>query len=74
MKVIIDGKELEVNNDVKIIWDDEYPEDGMELHMAATHEGIILDRFTRQDDSDETDLSLEATASLGIDDLDEFCH
>jgi len=74
MKVIIDGKELEVNNDVKIIWDKEYPEDDMELHMAATHEGIILDRFTRQDDSDETDLSLEATASLGIDDLDEFCH
>ena len=27
MKVIIDGKELEVNNDVKIIWDKEYPED-----------------------------------------------
>lgn len=74
MKLFIDGKEVEFQNDVKVVWDDEYPEDDMELHMAATHEGIILDRFTRQDDSDETGLSVEATASLGIDDVDEFCH
>ncbi len=74
MKVFIDGEEVVCNNDVKVIWDDEYPEDDMELHTTVTSEGAILDRFTCQDDSDETGLSCEATASLGIDDLDEFCH
>ena len=74
MIVLIDGNEVECNNDVKVIWDDEYPESDMELHVTVTSEGVILDRFTRQDDSDETGLSMEATASMRIDDLDELCH
>jgi hypothetical protein len=72
MKVLIDGNEIEVLNDIKVIWNDT-PDEDMELHMAATCEGVILDRFTRQDDSDETGLCLEATMSIDTEALDGFC-
>lgn len=72
MTVIVDGKEIKVGNDVKVI-QDHMPEADMELHLTVTSEGIVLDRFTRQDDSDETGLCLEATASREVADLDDFC-
>lgn len=72
MKVLIDGKEVECLNDVKVIWDN-CPEDDMELHMAVTYEGIILDKFTVQNDSDETGLCQEGTASIENSELAEFC-
>jgi hypothetical protein len=49
MKVIFDGKKPKfVENDVKVIWDDIETTVGDldikgQLHLTATHEGIILD-------------------------------
>lgn len=39
MKVLIDGKEVKCQNDVKIIHDIE----GDELHVTCTHEGVVTD-------------------------------
>jgi|TARA_Y100000034_G_scaffold54339_1_gene66595 hypothetical protein len=64
MKVLIDGKEIEVLNDVKVIWETT-PDEGMELHMAATCEGIVLDRYSEDD--------IEATMSIDTEGLDGFC-
>lgn len=50
MKVLIDGKEVEAKNDVKIIWEGDFLVDSetdepreSELHLMANHEGIVLD-------------------------------
>jgi len=44
MIVLIDGKEIKVGNDVKIIYDTGDEDYGkQELHVTATHEGIIKD-------------------------------
>jgi len=72
MKVFLDGVEVKCLNDVKVVWEDT-PDTDMEMHMAATCEGIILDTFTRQDDSDETGLSLEKTMSVGTEELEAMC-
>jgi hypothetical protein len=69
MKVLIDGKEVECLNDVKVIWDDT-PDENMELHMAATSEGVILDVYGTDDNGG----TCERTASLLTDDLGEICH
>ena len=74
MKVLIDGQEVECKNDVKIIWDgEEAPEDDMQFHMTVTHEGIILDSFIVQNDSDETDLCLDKTMSVDVEYLRSLC-
>lgn len=54
MKVLIDGREVEVQNDVKIIWDqmDEHEKE-QELHLTCTYEGIIADRY-KEGEFDET--------------------
>ncbi len=44
MTVLIDGKEVKVTNDVKIIYSDfdaEAP--NVELHLTVTYEGLITD-------------------------------
>lgn len=41
MKVLIDGIEIEVKNDVKVIHEGYFPE--ADLHLTLTHEGIIGD-------------------------------
>lgn len=41
MKILIDGNEILVQNDVKIIWEEVDGAD--ELHVTCTHEGIITD-------------------------------
>jgi hypothetical protein len=69
MKVLIDGKEVECLNDVKVIWDDT-PDDNMELHMAATGEGVILDVYGTDDNGG----TCEQTASLDTEDLVACCH
>jgi len=50
MKVLIDGKEIEVQNDVRIIydeviygWDDDDTELEGSLHLVANHEGLVTD-------------------------------
>ena len=50
MKVLIDGKEVEVLNDVKIIYEDEefYNKDAddlvdSELHLTANPKGLVID-------------------------------
>ena len=72
MRVLIDGIEVQCLNAVKVIWTDT-PDEEMEMHMGITHEGIILDTFTRQDDSDDTGLSLEKTMSLDLEFLEAQC-
>jgi hypothetical protein len=77
MRLIVDGKEVKFQNDVKVIWEDE-PDIRQEFCLTATNEGIILDRFiidypeTR--DRGETCFECDATAALEISDLDAFCH
>lgn len=50
MIVLIDGKEVECNNDVKVIWDD-HPvsltesERAGQVHLTVTNEGVIADIF-----------------------------
>jgi hypothetical protein len=41
MKILIDGKEVPVQNDVKVIYEEVDGAD--ELHLTLTHEGIISD-------------------------------
>tara|TARA_R110000824_G_scaffold201667_5_gene385781 strand:- start:224 stop:460 length:237 start_codon:yes stop_codon:yes gene_type:complete len=49
MKVFIDGNEVTVNNDVKIIWDDSPidlgPDGEGHAHVTATYEGLIIEVF-----------------------------
>jgi hypothetical protein len=51
MKILVDGKEIQVQNDIKVIYEDvviDYDMDSeeekhAELHATLTHEGLILD-------------------------------
>jgi len=63
MKILIDGKEVKFENDVKVIWEDT-PDAEQELHMCATYEGIILDVI----ESGE----VERTMSIDTEGLDSF--
>lgn len=45
MKVLIDGEEVEVLNDVKIIYEGLGLEEDEQLHITATSEGLIHDVF-----------------------------
>ncbi len=63
MIVEIDGKRVQVDNSVKIIWLRDADERGEEqTHLTATHEGIVVD------DIDENG-EVTATCSQLIDDL-----
>ena len=49
MKVLIDGKEVEVQNDVKIIWEQEDDDENEQtLQLTATYEGLIGDVFDEE--------------------------
>ena len=49
MRVLIDGEEIEVLNDVKILWDQEREEGGVNnLQLTATFEGLIADEFNER--------------------------
>ncbi len=88
MKVFVDGKEVQVMNDIRVIWDGEYfdshPNMGQEaefsghLQMVANYEGIILDTFEgdsiENQEKDENFWKLRGTASLMNTDLADFCH
>jgi hypothetical protein len=65
MIVQIDGEEVKVLNDIKVIWEDS-PDTDQQLHMAATCEGIILDVLDK-------DGEVEATMSLDTEQLSEEC-
>ncbi len=49
MKVLIDGKEVPVQNDVKVIWENETLPiegvffEGLDMTLTATVEGIVVD-------------------------------
>lgn len=70
MKVIIDGVEHVVNNDVKIIWEDEIFDDANcdltgDVILTLTHEGIIVDEIYEGE--------VVATANIILDDIKEMC-
>jgi len=67
MIVLVDGKEIECNNDVKVIHEDPMSPD-RELHITLTHEGMIADVI----DADY-DVSI-ITTSLELLDIHEMCH
>ena len=72
MKVLIDGKEVSVQNDVKIIYDDipvliDENETDTTLYVTATHEGLIHDVFPSN--SDTSLASKSQTASEIVEDL-----
>jgi len=48
MIVLIDGKEVKVLNDIKIIVDLENEQEE-ELHLTVTHEGVITDVIDKED-------------------------
>lgn len=74
MKVIIDGKEVPVLTSAKIIWDGEtLPIDGVffggvELHLTANPEGIVLDIMNPESGE------VEATAYQFVPDLADICN
>ena len=75
MKVLIDGKEVECNNDVKVIFDDGgyYDEaDGNEVevepHLSITHEGLILDNIVTKEES-----QIFSTMAFELDCMIEQC-
>ena len=57
MKLLVDGKEIAVQNDVKVIYDDvcidmdadTEEEVHGELHATLTHEGLIMDLINTDD-------------------------
>lgn len=59
LKVLIDGKEVSFQNDVKLIWDDQGEDGDQELHLCANDEGVSLTQFLVQNDSDETGLVVQ---------------
>jgi len=70
MKVLIDGKEVEVLNDVKVIWDDQFINDDCDegnLILTANHEGVVLDACDKAGE-------LWGTTSIMADDLVELCY
>ena len=68
MKLLVDGVEVKFHNDVKVIWDSQGEDSSGELHLTATYEGIIIDKF------DNEIGECVATASLEVQDLDEMTH
>lgn len=66
MRVLIDGKFVHVENDVTIIYDGmifniEDQETSAELYVRATHEGIIKDVWSVEEDEPDWPL---ATSSI----------
>lgn len=45
MKVLIDGKEIEVKNDIRVIWDVPLSDGEGHIQMVANHEGIVWDLY-----------------------------
>jgi hypothetical protein len=76
MKVIIDGKTLrkKIGNDVKVIWenmdylDAEGKETHGQLHLTATHEGLIVDFF------DDKTNECTFTRSFDFEDVADTCQ
>jgi len=69
MKLLVDGVEVVFHNDVKVIWDSQGEDSSGELHLTATYEGIIIDKF-----DDGSCVSVSSTASLEVQDLSEMTH
>lgn len=65
MILIVDGKKIKFQNDVKVIFED--AEEGV-LQTTITHEGLILDIY------DEAGEELLKTAAYEVVDLLEMCH
>ena len=74
MRVLIDGQEVPVQNDVKIIHEEiclgaSESGDGEEivgdLHLTLTHEGLITETFVNGE--------VYKTASTDVEDLTEMC-
>ena len=77
MKVLIDGKEVVCNNDVKVIFDTgEYLDEGdlgegmqdveVEPHLTVNHEGVIVDNIKEG--------QVFTTSWRTIQELVEECH
>lgn len=75
MILIVDGKKVEVQNDVKVVYEDVtcmYEDDDEEyrgvLQVTLTDEGAILDLF------DEPGEICLRTAGMLIEDMERMCH
>ena len=71
MRVLIDGKFVHVENDVTIVYDDlifniEDQESNAELHVRATHEGIIKDVWSVEEEEPESLLATSSTMAQEI--------
>ena len=53
MKVLIDGVEIPVNNDVRIVYDADVGEDKVTLQVVANGEGLVYDLFQGESDEEE---------------------
>ena len=63
MKLIIDGKEVEFDHQVKVIYEDEFMyDDGDEmrgeLHITLTEEGIITDLYHEDNPGQDCDATM----------------
>lgn len=76
MKLLIDGKEVPFQNDVKVIVEDEDIGEDSELHLTFTHEGVVTDiidngQVTATDSDTYTELFEATGARLAYDAPDE---
>jgi len=81
MKLYVDGKEIEVKNDVKVVYDDvcidmgDDPEEDImgELHATLTSEGLILDLITTETTPDG-DAEVFGTYASQYGEMATWCH
>jgi len=69
MIVLIDGKEVECLNDVKVIWTGHEDSQGQHIdsHLTLTYEGAIFDKVSNEAVSNEG--YVEQTQSIEYEDL-----
>jgi hypothetical protein len=72
LKAYIDGKEVKVLNDVKVVWegDCDLADQSRDNHLTLTYEGAILD-IVRNEVNSESPSEIEETQSVEVYDL--FC-
>jgi hypothetical protein len=74
MVLIVDGKKVPVQNDVKVVYEDvlcvtsDDEEYTARLHVTLNCEGAIFDLF------DEEGVAILRTAGMTIVDMEEACH
>lgn len=73
IRVLIDGVEVEVKNDIRVVYDVKGLGEGKEtgLQVTANHEGLVYDLFQKRENTDE---EITGTGYDFVTDLVERCN